>query len=242
MQRGPKRELISRAYNTLLHAALGARFSDAQCGFKAVRAEAARTLLPAVRDEGWFFDTELLVLAQRRGLRVHEVPVDWVDDPDSRVDIVRTAAGDLAGVARLLVQRPVVRFLLIGVLSTLAYVVLFAGLRALMPAGLAAAAALAACAVANTAANRRLTFGLRGPEDRGRHLALGTATGVALLAASEGALAVLHAAAPHAGLVLESAALVAVSAIAAVCRFALLRLLLEPRAARRAAAAHTSRK
>src|SRR3954452_165271 len=105
VQRGPKRELISRAYNTLLHAALGARFSDAQCGFKAVRADVARTLLPAVRDEGWFFDTELLVVAQRRGLRVHEVPVDWVEDVDSRVDIVRTAAADLAGVARLLVPR-----------------------------------------------------------------------------------------------------------------------------------------
>src|SRR3954452_16710746 len=135
VQRGPKRELISRAYNALLHAALGARFSDAQCGFKAVRSDAARALLPAVRDDGWFFDTELLVLAQRRGLRVHEVPVDWVDDPDSRVDIVRTAVGDLAGVARLLVQRPLVRFLIIGVLSTLAYVALFAGLRALVPAG-----------------------------------------------------------------------------------------------------------
>src|SRR4051794_10252429 len=117
VQRGPKRELISRAYNALLHAALGARFSDAQCGFKAVRSEVARALLPAVRDDGWFFDTELLVVAQRRGLRVHEVPVDWVDDADSRVDIVRTASADLAGVARLLVQRPVVRFLLIGVLS-----------------------------------------------------------------------------------------------------------------------------
>src|SRR4051812_24525149 len=107
VQRAPKRELISRGYNTLLHAALGARFSDAQCGFKAVRAEAARTLLPAVRDEGWFFDTELLVLAQRRGLRVHEVPVDWVEDPDSRVHVVATAMADLRGVARLLAASPV---------------------------------------------------------------------------------------------------------------------------------------
>ena len=95
--RGPKRELISRAYNRLLHTALRARFSDAQCGFKAARTDALRGLLDDVRDEGWFFDTELLVLAQRRGLRIHEVPVDWVDDPDSRVDIVRTA---LRGPAR----------------------------------------------------------------------------------------------------------------------------------------------
>jgi hypothetical protein len=84
VERGAKRELISRAYNHILHAALRVRFSDAQCGFKAARTDALRELLTAVRDEAWSFDTELLVLAQRRGLRVHEVPVDWVDDPDSR--------------------------------------------------------------------------------------------------------------------------------------------------------------
>ena len=99
--RGAKRELISRAYNRLLRTILGVRFSDAQCGFKAIRTDAARRLLPSVRDEGWFFDTELLVLAQREGMRIHEVPVDWVDDPDSRVDLVATALADLRGVARL---------------------------------------------------------------------------------------------------------------------------------------------
>ena len=99
-----KREFISRSYNRLLRLVLRARFSDAQCGFKAVRADAARRLLPAIRDDGWFFDTELLVLAQRLGLRIQEVPVDWVEDPDSRVDILRTAIGDLRGVARMLVR------------------------------------------------------------------------------------------------------------------------------------------
>jgi glycosyltransferase involved in cell wall biosynthesis len=102
VERGMKREFISRSYNRLLRWALGARFSDAQCGFKAVRADVARELLPLVRDDAWFFDTELLVLVQRRGLRIHEVAVDWVDDPDSRVDIVRTAAGDLRGIGRML--------------------------------------------------------------------------------------------------------------------------------------------
>ena len=99
--RGPKREIISRCYNLLLHASLGTRFSDAQCGFKAVRAEAARVLLPLTTDTGWFFDTELLVLAERAGLRIHEVPVDWIDDPDSRVNLVATALGDLRGILRL---------------------------------------------------------------------------------------------------------------------------------------------
>jgi glycosyltransferase involved in cell wall biosynthesis len=72
--RGPRRETISRCYNLLLHASLGTRFSDAQCGFKAIRADAARALLPLTADTGWFFDTELLVLAERAGLRIHEVP------------------------------------------------------------------------------------------------------------------------------------------------------------------------
>jgi glycosyltransferase involved in cell wall biosynthesis len=99
--RGLKREVISRGYNLLLHALLGVTFSDAQCGFKAGRREAIQALLDDVEDEAWFFDTELLYLAQRRKLAIHEVPVRWVDDPDSRVDIVATAREDLRGVMRL---------------------------------------------------------------------------------------------------------------------------------------------
>ena len=85
----------------MLRGTLAARFSDAQCGFKAIRRDVAEQLLPLVEDTGWFFDTELLVLAERSGLRIHEVPVDWVDDPDSRVDLVATAVADLRGVARV---------------------------------------------------------------------------------------------------------------------------------------------
>jgi len=99
--RGVKREAISRCYNALLRVVLGAAQRDAQCGFKALRYDVAAVLLPEVADDGWFFDTELLVLAAHKGLRIHEVPVDWVDDPDSRVRIVRTAWQDLRGVARL---------------------------------------------------------------------------------------------------------------------------------------------
>lgn len=100
--RGAKREFISRSYNLILRTALRASFSDAQCGFKAVRRDVAEQLLPLVQDNNWFFDTELLVLAERAGLRIHEVPVDWVDDPGSTVDIVATAIEDLKGVWRLL--------------------------------------------------------------------------------------------------------------------------------------------
>jgi glycosyltransferase involved in cell wall biosynthesis len=106
IERSRKRELISRTYNHLLRAVLRASFSDAQCGFKAIRADVARRLLPEVADQSWFFDTELLVLAQRRGYRIHEVAVDWIEDPDSRVDIVATALADLRGVGRLALATP----------------------------------------------------------------------------------------------------------------------------------------
>ncbi|MFC6715557.1 dolichyl-phosphate beta-glucosyltransferase [Branchiibius cervicis] len=107
--RGLKRDVISRSYNRLLRTVLRVRFTDAQCGFKAIRADVARELLPLVKDTTWFFDTELLVLAQWSGLRTHEVPVDWYDDPDSRVDIPQTVKDDLAGVWRLLRTRSALR-------------------------------------------------------------------------------------------------------------------------------------
>ncbi len=184
--RGPKREAISRAYNLILRTALRTGFSDAQCGFKAVRTEVARQLLPLVEDEGWFFDTELLVLAEANGLRIHEVPVDWTDDPDSRVDVVTTATDDLRGVLRMvrrlargdgrvsgdrfadLARAPdgvggqLVRFGSIGMVSTIAFVCLFAILRPSLGLVGADLVALVLCAVANTAANRRVTFPVRG--------------------------------------------------------------------------------
>ncbi len=169
VERGLQRELISRTYNRLLKYSLGARFSDAQCGFKAIRADAARELLPQVADQAWFFDTELLVLAQRRGLRIHEVPVDWIDDPDSRVDVVGTAVDDLKGIVRLMASTRVPTFLAVGIASTLAYAVLFLLLHGPLGSAGANAAALAVTALGNTQANRRLTFKVRGAEDLGRH-------------------------------------------------------------------------
>jgi putative flippase GtrA len=219
--RGIKRELISRSYNLLLRQTLRARFSDAQCGFKAVRREAARELLPLVEDDAWFFDTELLVVAERAGLRIHEVPVDWVDDPDSSVEIVRTALDDLKGVARLV--RSLVKgtlpvheigerlgrtsteaqhgrlgmqvgvFLVIGALSTAAYAVAYLALRSSMGPGWANFTALLLTAVANTAANRRFTFGVHGPRDAVRHQMQGLLIFAAGLAATTGSLALLHA-------------------------------------------------
>src|SRR3954453_4689087 len=223
VQRGPKRELISRGYNHPLHATLRARFSDAQCGFKAVRRDALQGLLEDVRDDGWFFDTELLVLTQRRGLRIHEVPVDWVDDPDSRVDIVRTAFDDLRGIARLLAASSIARFAVVGVLSTLAYVVLYLMLRAPLGPGFANALVLALTAVGNTAANRRLTFGVRGPEGLVRHHVEGAVVFVLTLALPSGTLVVLHGLDASPAPALEVAVLVVASACATVTRYVALR-------------------
>jgi glycosyltransferase involved in cell wall biosynthesis len=99
--RSVRREVISRGYNILLRVLLDVGFSDAQCGFKAGRRAVVVPLLERVEDDAWFFDTELLYLAQRSRLSIHEVPVRWVEDPDSRVAILRTALADLEGIRRL---------------------------------------------------------------------------------------------------------------------------------------------
>jgi putative flippase GtrA len=221
--RGAKREVISRCYNRLLRWALRARFSDAQCGFKAIRADAARRLLPDVQDQGWFFDTELLVLAQRRGLRIHEVAVDWIDDPDSRVDLVSTALTDLRGVGRLLLHRPVARFLAIGVVSTLAYALLYLVLRGPLGAAGANALALALTAVANTQANRRFTFRIRGRAGLVRQHAAGAVVYVIALGLTAGALDVLTRLDHHPSRLLEVAVLVAATTVATVTRYVALR-------------------
>ena len=221
--RGPKREFISRSYNRLLHAALRTRFSDAQCGFKAVRRDVVDGLLAGVQDDGWFFDTELLVLAQRAGLRIHEVPVDWVDDADSRVDIVRTAIDDLKGVARLAAASRVARFMYVGVASTIAYALLFLALRGPFGAGAANALALALTAVGNTAANRLITFGVRGSHHALRDFAAGGAVYALTLALTSGALAVLHGIDAHAPRAVELAVLITASTAATITRFVALR-------------------
>lgn len=220
--RGAKRELISRVYNGLLHLALRARVSDAQCGFKAARAEVVKELLPAVEDQAWFFDTELLVLAERRGLRIVEVPVVWVDDPDSSVAILRTAIEDLRGVGRLYGE--LMSFATIGVLSTFFYVLLFVGLRGPLSGQAANAIALALTAVGNTAANRRFTFGRRGRERLFLHHGQALLAFFLCLGLTSGGLALLDAAAPDAPLSAELAVLIVANALVTLLRYLLLRL------------------
>ena len=96
-----QREITSRGYNLIIKAMFRSHFTDAQCGFKAVSRRAADALVPLIRNNEWFFDTELLILADKRGYRIKQIPVRWVDDPDSRVKIVGTALEDLRGLWRL---------------------------------------------------------------------------------------------------------------------------------------------
>lgn len=253
--RGAKREVISRGYNLLLRGTLAARFSDAQCGFKAMRRDVAVSLLPLVQDTGWFFDTELLVIAQRAGLRIHEVPVDWIDDPDSRVDVLATAAADVRGIVRVgralatgalplaelrrqlgraPLEDPVadvphglvgqgVRFAAVGVASTVAYLLLFVVLRPALGAQAANLLSLLVTAVANTAANRRLTFRRRGRSGIARSQARGLVVFAIGVALTSGALAALDALDPthHRGL--ELAVLVLANLVATAVRFVLFR-------------------
>jgi glycosyltransferase involved in cell wall biosynthesis len=106
IDRSLQRTILSRGYNTLIKAGFWTKFSDAQCGFKAIRREAARKLLPRIVDNNWFFDTELLILAEKMGYRIKDVPVRWVEDPDSRVKIGSTVTEDLRGLLRMRLNRP----------------------------------------------------------------------------------------------------------------------------------------
>ena len=177
--RGPKREFISRSYNLMVRAMFATQIRDMQCGFKALRADVARELLPAVEDDEWFFDTELLLLAERNGLRIHELPVDWVDDPGSTVNIAKTATADVRGALRLArtfatghgrvafssprpaldddFGRTLVSFGVIGALSTIASLFLFLLLRTSLGAIGANAVAVTATFAANTWLNARYT-------------------------------------------------------------------------------------
>jgi putative flippase GtrA len=242
--RGPRREAISRAYNRLLRVVFRNQFRDAQCGFKAVRADVARYLLPVVRDEAWFFDTELLLVAERNGLRITEVPVDWIDDTDSRVRIVATAWADLKGMARVarafwrgegrvdlgVVGRPpipagtggeLVTFVAVGILSTMAQLAMFLVLRPRLGPVTANAVALTVAAVGNTAAHRRWTFGRRGSADRTTHWARAGSVYLAGLALTTVALVAAHAV--QAGsLTVELVLLAVTSVVATALRFSLM--------------------
>lgn len=251
--RGARREFISRSYNALLRNTMSVGFSDAQCGFKAIRSDVAQQLLPLVEDNGWFFDTELLIIAERAGLRIHEVPVDWVDDPNSSVDVVATAREDIKGmfrVGRSIVtgripietiyaelgrrpfappQRPsffgqVVRFGAVGLVSTAAFAVLYLVFQVVAPAQVANFLALLVTAIGNTWANRRFTFGVRGRSTMLLHQLQGLVVFALAWGVTSGSLAVLTAVQPAASAHLQLAVLTVANLVATLLRFLLLRL------------------
>jgi putative flippase GtrA len=250
--RGTKREFISRSYNGIVRTVLSTSFTDAQCGFKAITKQAADRLLPLVRDEKWFFDTELLVLAERSGLRIHEVPVDWQDDPDSRVDIAQTAKDDLRGIVRLfgdlsrhripveaiaeeLGRRPlapavrlsfrsqVIRFAAVGGASTVAYALLYLVFRPLFGGQAANFLALLLTTVGNTWANRWFTFGVTGRLGVVRHQLQGLVVFGIAWCITSGSLLTLHTTEPQASPLTEILVLTAANLVATIVRFVLLR-------------------
>ncbi len=96
-----RREFISRTYNVIIRGLMRTHFIDAQCGFKAISRQAAQEIIPHIKNEEWFFDTELLILAEKGGYRLKEIPVAWREDPDTRVNIRKTAMEDLRGLTRM---------------------------------------------------------------------------------------------------------------------------------------------
>lgn len=266
--RSTKRETLSRGYNLLLHTVLGARFSDAQCGFKAMTAPAAAALLPMVEDDAWFFDTELLVLAERCGLRIAEVAVDWYEDPDSRVDVAGTVKDDLAGIARLgrrflshddqvgqvretigrlpLQAAPplsaqLLRFGLIGVASTLFYSLLFLSFHAVVSAQWANFCALAISAVLNTMVNRSVTFGVKDPDTVRLHLMQGLIVFAATWALTSGVLAAAANASAPVSPGETLALLTVANLVTSALRFLAFRWLFAPRGATQPIEEHTTR-
>jgi putative flippase GtrA len=254
--RGPKRELISRCYNAIIRLSHGATFSDAQCGFKAARTDVIRPLLGHIEDDNWFFDTELLLLAEHNGLRVHEVPVDWVEDIDTRVRIASTAFEDIRGLIRVarakaagtarvadLPRRPapksvhpdavlsrrdtgllwqLLSFGAIGVLSTVATLLLFAFFRPSMDPLVANLLALVITTMLNTEANRRFTF-LGSHGSSGRVHLQGLIVFGLYYAFTSSALLVLHWAVAEPSRLLELVVLLGASVLGTAGRFVLLR-------------------
>ena len=105
IERSIGREITSRGFILLIKLLFLVRLSDTQCGFKAISREAAHELVPRIENEEWFFDTELLLLAEKGGYRVKEIPIRWVEDTDTRVNVPKTILEDLAGLLRMRLKR-----------------------------------------------------------------------------------------------------------------------------------------
>jgi glycosyltransferase involved in cell wall biosynthesis len=240
--RSPKRELISRLYNFMIRTFFAVRFTDAQCGFKAIRTDIARKLIPAIRDDNWFFDTELLLVAEHNGLRIHEVAVDWIDDPDSRVHIRSTALEDIRGLYRMGLTflcgrgevdlgehhreplkndlgRQLISFAKIGTVSTSLSVCLFLLLMNQMHPVLANLVVLAVTTPLNFWFNRRFTFGHRTRSDRRRQIWTAVSVFLGLVVISSFFLVLTDESSPEVSLLVALTCWISSSAI----RFALLR-------------------
>lgn len=160
-----KREVTSRVYNRLLQFMLGAKFKDAQCGFKAVRKTTFLEIADQIQNTTWYFDSEMLLLAQYKNYRLQEIPIIWTDDPHSTVKIISTANDNLHHMWRMFkTYKPhsllyiLWWFLFIGGLSTIATLILYSLLRFIVDPQIANIIALTITTIANTVANKRISF------------------------------------------------------------------------------------
>lgn len=246
VERGTKREFISRAYNLLMRVTMNARFSDAHCGFKAVKTPVAQQLLPYLKDNTWFFDAEILLVAERAGYRITEVPVDWVDDPNTKVKVWDTAKRDLVGmwcVKRSFMRgeipfenfqvtpRPgseagkVVRFVVIGILTTLVYTLLFWLFSQLLAnVFVANFSAMLLAAMINTVWNRSYTFQVDKAEHRLTDHVLGIVVFFVGYGFSSGALLLLHYFDPHAHTIANTAVVTLANFVVTVLKYVSFRI------------------
>ncbi|WP_344836657.1 GtrA family protein [Nonomuraea dietziae] len=244
--RGPKREFLSRTYNLLLRGVMGAGFSDAQCGFKAARTEIAQALLPLSRTRSGSSTPSCCSWPSGTACASTRWPVDWVDDlgqqgrhrQDGRRRLRVHGPGWPARRCRARPTCPCPRASSrrgcprawrgscpaswsSGIVSTLSYLLLYSLLRLVAPAYVANAVALFVTAVANTAANRRFTFGVKGSAGAIRHQVEGLIAFLVGLALTTGGLALLPSGAPHR---VELVAVIVANGLATLVRFLLLRV------------------
>lgn len=101
------REFTSRVLNFFfIRLFFQTHFTDAQCGFKGITKKAVNELIPHIKDNDWFFDGEMLIVGEKSGYKIYEIPVHWIDNPGSTVRLLSTIRNDIEAMVRLHQTKP----------------------------------------------------------------------------------------------------------------------------------------